>query len=257
MGQDSIGWLDQLSQRRSLSRWAKVVRAVKGMELTDLREQRQQARALRQTLDEVVHVADSRLALPRIGSASFPRPPGTRWAWRPQMWRGPVKPYGFAAVENKAKIGSEIKVFHDCGHSEMTIRQVRNTREKDLAPFGLRMDVLGFSGSFLSVVIDLPSDAADGLRRRDIIRVQTLLSVENPIEIFVRLNIKHGPNTEQLVQELPLNDPDVVVDFDLNYSDFNENRIDSMWIDLIFEDPIMNQIYLRDLTICRYPRAEM
>jgi hypothetical protein len=28
--------------------------------------------------------------------------------------------------------------------------------------------------------------------------------VEKPLEIFARLNIKHGPNIEQIVRELPM-----------------------------------------------------
>ena len=41
---------------------------------------------------------------------------------------------------------------------ELTLRQIRNTRESDVAPFGLRMDVFRFDGSFLSLVIDLPEE---------------------------------------------------------------------------------------------------
>jgi hypothetical protein len=33
--------------------------------------------------------------------------------------------------------------------------------------------------------------------------------------------------------------------------------VDSIWLDLIFEGPQMNQITLLDLTISRKPRAEM
>jgi hypothetical protein len=39
--------------------------------------------------------------------------------------------------------------------------------------------------------------------------------------VFARLNIKDGPNTEQLVLELPLGQEDVMVEFDLGYSDIN------------------------------------
>ena len=80
---------------------------------------------------------------------------------------------------------------------------MRNSREADLAPFGLRMDVFSFDGSFLSLVLDLPFEAVDGLTRRHLIRVDTIVEMEKPLEIFARLNIKHGPNTEQLVRELP------------------------------------------------------
>ena len=52
------------------------------------------------------------------------------------------------ARASKTNLGEEVTVFHDCKISELTLRQVRNTREADLAPFGLRMDVFRFDGSF-------------------------------------------------------------------------------------------------------------
>jgi hypothetical protein len=106
-------------------------------------------------------------------------------------------------------------------------------------------------------VIDLPQDAVQGLRLRHLIRLSCVIELEKPIEIFARLNVKHGPNIEQIVRELPLNDPGVMVEFDLNYTRLNEKRAERMWIDIIFEGPQMNQIILRDLTLARRPRAEV
>jgi hypothetical protein len=59
------------------------------------------------------------------------------------------------------------------------------------------------------------------------------------------------------VQELPRTRGEAVVEFDLAYCDLNEKRIEKAWLDLIFEGPAMNQITLRDVTMCRYPRAEI
>lgn len=147
-------------------------------------------------------------------------------------------------------------MFHDCVQSELTLRQLRNTREADLAPYGLRMDVFAFDGSFLSVVLDLPHGAVDGLEKRHLLRMTTIVEMEKPLEIFARLNIKHGPNTEQIVRELPLYQDEIMVEFDLAYSNLNEKRIERMWIDLIFENPEMSQVVLRDVTLSRRPRAE-
>ena len=87
--------------------------------------------------------------------------------------------------------------------------------------------------------------------RRDIVEL------EKPLEIFARLNVRHGPNTEQIVRELPIYQDDVMVEFDLAYTKLNEKRVESMWVDLIFEGPQMNQVTLRDVTFCRTPRAEL
>jgi hypothetical protein len=257
MGRRKLGLLDKLLYRSSLLRWTASARNAAGADLLTLRRERSKARALRHRLDEVLQISETRLALPRIGSSAFPRPSGTDWGWRPNLWRGPLAQPGAAAVQNKTSFGDEVTLFHDCKISELTVRQLRNQREEDLAPFGLRIDVFRFDGSFLSVVLELPPDACAGLKRRHLIRLDTIVELEKPIEIFARLNIRHGPNTEQIVRELPLHEETVFVEFDLAYTKLNEKRVERMWIDLIFEGPEMNQVTLRDVTLARYPRAEL
>lgn len=257
MAKRGLGPIDLFMHQSSLLRWSTAARAAPAAELSLLRAQRQRARQLRHKLDELVQVADGRLALPHIGSQAFPRPAGTDWSWRPALWRGPLAQKGMASVESKTTLGEEVTVFHDCRITELTLRQLRNTREEDLAPFGLRMDVFRFDGSFLSLVVDMPEEACVGLKKRHLVRLDVTVDLEKPLEIFARLNIRHGPNTEQIVRELPLHDKDVFVEFDLAYTKLNEKRVDRMWIDLIFEGPEMNQVTMRDVTLSRYPRAEL
>jgi hypothetical protein len=247
--------LDQLFHRRALRRWREAARGSDTADLTRLRTQRNQARALRNHLDQLIHVAEGRLALPTIGTSYFSKPHGTDWSWRPELWRGPLPEPGLSSVPTRSQLGNEVTLFHDCNFSELTLRQLRNTREEDLAAYGLRMDVFKFDGSFLSLVIDLPETAAQGMTRAHLMRVDTIIETEKPLEIFARLNIKHGPNTEQIVRELPLNEKDVMVEFDLAYSRLNEKRIEKIWLDLIFEAPDMNQVVIRDLTFARHRRA--
>lgn len=247
--------MDRLLHLRSLRRWRAAAEDSARAPLSELRRQRNQARQLRTHLDRLIHTADGRLALPLIGSSFFPRPHGTDWSWRPELWRGPLPERGLSSVPTKARLGNEVQLFHDCAFSELTLRQLRNTREEDLAPFGLRMDVFKFDGSFLSLVIDLPPEAAAGMTRQHLLRIDSIIESEKPIEIFARLNIQHGPNTEQLVRELPQEEKNIVVEFDLAYSRLNEKRIEKIWLDLIFEAPDMNQVVLRDLTFSRHRRA--
>jgi len=248
---------DRMAWRRELRRWQRLSREVPMMRLDRLRRTRRAARALRAELDRAILAANARLALPLIGGSGFQVPKGSDWAWRPDLWRGPLSVQGVAAAPAKAVLSPEVSLFHDCARSELTLRQVRNIRAEDHAPFGLRMDVFAFDGSFLSLAVDLPPEAVEGLRRRHLIRLAPILDLERPLEIFARLNIKHGPNTEQLVRELPLHETDRAVEFDLAYSNVNEKRVERMWLDLIFEGPEMNQVLLRDLTVSRSLRAEL
>ncbi|NCQ24611.1 MAG: hypothetical protein COW54_15000 [Rhodobacteraceae bacterium CG17_big_fil_post_rev_8_21_14_2_50_63_15] len=249
--------IDGMMHRLALRKWRQTARTAPTMPLSGLRRSRARARSLSLALHDVISVADHRLALPMIGSGSFTTPHGTDWSWRPELWRMPLETPGLASVPSRSRLGREVTLFHDCTRSELSLRQLRNTREADLAPFGLRMDVFAFDGSFLSLVLDLPQQAVDGLKRRHLIRMNTIVELEKPLEIFARLNIRHGPNSEQIVRELPLNTEAVMVEFDLAYTNLNEKRVERAWIDLIFENPQMSQVVLRDLTFSRRPRADL
>ena len=243
--------------RHTMLRWARAARNAQKTKLSVLRKQHTRARLLRSHLTRLIHAADERLALPMIGAASFPKPHNADWAWRPELWRGPLAQLGLSSVQTKSMLGGEVTLFHDCDYSELTLRQLRNTHEEDLAPYGLRMDVFRFDGSFLSLVVDLPPEACAGMKRSHLIRMGCIVEMEKTLEIFARLNVRHGPNTEQIVRELPLDSKEVVVEFDLAYSNLNEKRVDKAWVDLIFEGPQMNQVTLRDLTFSRRPRAQL
>ncbi len=257
MAGKTIRFIEKLAHRRAMRRWARAARNAAETKLGELRAQRASARLLRSHLDRLIHQADERLALPALGSTTFPRPHNADWSWRPELWRGPLPNPGMSSVQTKSMLGREATLFHDCALSELTLRQLRNLREEDLAPYGLRLDVFKFDGSFLSLVIDLPHEAVQGLRKTHLVGMNAIVEMEKPLEIFGRLNIRHGPNTEQIVRELPLNQQDVTVEFDLAYSKLNEKRVERAWVDLIFEGPQMNQITLRDLTFSRRPRAAL
>ena len=257
MSKLGLRFLDGRLHAQTMLRWARIARRAWQADLPDLRRQRTRARLLRAHLDRLIHVAEERLALPAIGAQGFPRPHNADWAWRPELWRGPLAVPGLSSVQTKSMLGGEVTLFHDCRQSELTLRQLRNQREADLAPYGLRMDVFAFDGSFLSLVVDLPPDAVAGLTRGHLIRMDVIVEMEQPLEIFARLNVRHGPNTEQIVRELPLHRDRISVEFDLAYTKLNEKRVEQAWVDLIFEGPEMNEVTLRDLTFARRPRAQL
>lgn len=248
--------LQQLFLRRELRHWRQASNTAKSAGIPELRMLRTRARSLQSVLDRLTRTADERLALPALGSNLFPVPHGTDWSWRPELWRTPSPGVGMASVAARTQIGHELTVHHDCARSELSLRQIRNTREEDLAPFGLSMDVFAFDGTFLSFALELPKDMLNGLKKNHLIRLTMSTEMEHSIEIFVRLNISYGPNTEQVVRELPQTGKEAMVEFDLAYTNINEKRLEKAWLDLIFEGPEMNQVILRDLTLARCPRAE-
>ncbi len=255
MARRITGLMETMLHGRSLKRWTAAGEAARQADMGSLRTLRDRARSLRRALDQVIHEAEHRLSLPVVSSNATKKPLGTDWSWRPMLWNGPLPSPGMSAVPSKAVICEGATIFHDCRRSELSVRQIRNTRESDSAPYGFRMDVFRFDGSFLSLVLDLPDEAARGLRLRHMIRLDLIMEMEKPLEIFARLNIKHGPNVEQIVREVPMQAEEMMVEFDLAYSKMNEKRVEKLWVDLIFEGPEMNQVILRDATLSRRPRA--
>lgn len=251
------GLLGRLFHKGALARWRSAARAAATTDLTALRAQRYQARQLRSALQDLCQQADDRLALPRIGADSFTRPTGTDWAWRPTVWRTRLDVPGHAPVPDKTRIGTDIGVFHDCAQPQIILRQNRNKRDSDVAAYSLALEVFHFDGSYLSLVVDLPAAACAGLQKQHIVQLSAWVDAERPVEILARLNVRNGPNTEQILLPLPQQDGQAIVAFDLAYTQLNETRAERMWIDLMVQNPAMNRITLSDLTLCRYLRAQL
>ncbi|MDX1741968.1 MAG: DUF6478 family protein [Ruegeria sp.] len=249
--------LDRYIHRKVVERWRKAVHGAADSPEPKLRQQRDQARKLRSYLDMLLHEAEGRLARPRIGFNQIPKPLGTDWCWRPELWRGPLAQPGIASAPRRAKMDRQVTLFHDCSLAEIGMRQFRNNRDQDLTAFGLQVEVFGFAGSFLSLSVDLPTEAAQDLTKQHLIRVDALIESELPLGLFARLNILHGPNTDQVLRMLEPSAQSYSIDFDLAHLPLNEARIEKIWLDLIFEDPRMNCISLRDLTFCRHHRADL
>lgn len=254
------GRLKELLDRWHLSkvqaRWVAARDASALLESFQLRNLRTEARSLRRRLDRFIHTADQRLSLPLLG-AGLPRAPlGTDWAWRADAWRGPLPAPGAIAEGKRTQISDDLALYHDCPLGEIALRQIRNSEEADRAPFGLAMDVFGFRGSFLSLATNLPDTAVQGLKTRHLVRLDAVIDSDRPLKVYARLNVKHGPNVAQLVQELPQEGRSKLVEFDLAYAKIDDTRIERAWLDLIFNDASMSRITLRDVVLSRHPRAE-
>lgn len=239
----------------SLRRWETAADTASKNDPATLRKERSRALALRRRIDRFLHIAEDCLALPRPGSAALRRPLHADWADRPSLWAGPVEPSGRAAVPSDTRLGEAATLFHDCPLGELTYRQLRNTGPEDTAPFGLVVEVFDFEGSYLSIVLELPAPAMRDLGPEHVIGVALTLDTESPLEVFTRLNIRHGPDTEEIVRELPASRGGMETEFDLGYAGLGGRRVERMWLDLIFEGPRMNRITVSDLTLWRRPRA--
>lgn len=249
--------IESWHQRRAEERWARLAEAAPELESFELRALRAEAKGMRRHLDRMLQVADARLAVPSLGSGMPQMPLGTDWSWRPDLWRGALPEPGAVASGDRTPLGENLALYHDCPLGEVVVRQVRNDRTEDRAPYGLAIDVFGFKGSFLSLALNLPAAAVEGLKARHLVRAEMVIDCDRPVKGYARLNIKHGPNLAQPVSALPEQGRDKVAEFDLAYADLNDKRIERAWVDLILNDASMTRIVIRDVVVSRRPRAEL
>ncbi len=254
------GLLESLRSRRALRRWRRAAEAGGTMDIATLAQVAPLARDVAFHARRLAEAADARLGGPRIGQAMIGRPAQCDWAWRPAPWSSALTPVAVAGAVGGTRLAEGVTLFHDCPLAEITLRQSHATDPLRDAPYTLTLDALGFRGSFLSLALDLPGSGATTLRSSHIVIVTTTLRMERSAGLFVRLNVRQGPNTEQLVSELrPLDGPGgpLGAEFDLGFSDINPTRLEAAWIDLIFERPEMNLVAIDDLTVARRPRAAL
>lgn len=245
IGEGVSNWME----RRLLRRWSEVADHAGSRGLTA--DERSRALALRQRLDRALRAAaDTRAERPEIS-------PHADWWWRPDAWRGALCPAAMAAPSAKTRLSDDVRLFHDCPAGEVLVRQARNLTEAMAPDFGLAVDVFRFEGSYLSLVLELPDAAIEGFRKRHVFRLDARIATDRPTEIIARLNIEHGPNTERIVRDAHPEGPALTVDFDLSLTRIDASRARRMWLDLIFERPVMNGIEVADLVVSRQPRAEV
>ncbi|WP_298438096.1 DUF6478 family protein [uncultured Jannaschia sp.] len=252
--------IDALRRQRAADAWRAAAGAVTTMRTTDLAALGPVARDVAAQARRIADASEARMKRPRMDEDGIARPAQCDWAWRPLPWSAALDPACISGAAGGTTLAPGVTLFHDCPLSEITLRQRRSTDPLAVAPYALSLDALRFDGSFLSLALDLPPDGATTLRTSHIVRVTLTLRRERPAEMFVRLNVRHGPNTEQLVSELsPGNRPDspVTAEFDLGFQEINPTRLEHAWIDLIFERPAMNRVDIADMTVTRRPRADL
>ena len=187
-------------------------------------------------------------------------PAGTDWCWCPDFMVRQLASPEIVRPLSGQKLGEGVALWHDCPERALVLRQSSKPGGADLARYGLIFEVTGFAGSYVSLSVDLPQAALRGLSVSHILRLDLGLRLERPIRAYARLNVSHGPNIEELLRELPSSEAGhpgaVSIEFDLADTEMNENRLGKIWLDLIFENPRMTAIELREIVMSRYLRAD-
>jgi len=243
--------------RRAKNFWARAALRADTLGLGELALIDGYARLSQRHLHHFRRTALDRLGGALIGEQMIDTPPQCDWAWRPDAWHVPLFPLGQSGIASGTWINEQLNLHHDCPLSEATLRQRANTESGSQAPFGVLIDVLGFEGSFLSLTLNLPDGAVQSTTRSHIIRLAAHMTLEREMTAHARLNLKHGPNVEAITRPLDLSTGPVVCEFDLGHSKINAERLEKIWLDVIFDDPSMSHVVIADLTLMRRPRADV
>lgn len=179
----------------------------------------------------------------------LPRAPDSAdWMWAPDL-RLDASPTSRLASGSALRPG--LTAHHDGPADALRLDPLPDT--------GFRLSPSGFRGGFLSLALDLPGAALDGLRRHHVLGLAACFDLRGPQKVYGRLNILHGPNTEALLGSLR-REPAVgpgqhLVEFELFDRDLDIRRLSRAWIDLIFESPGDSAVQVNAIGIYRRPRA--
>jgi hypothetical protein len=239
-------------------RWRRSLRYAARLPASTLREIAAGARGAGAEAGAVAAEAEAHL-LDRLGAAVPVVPDaGCDWAARPELWRTRMTPRGIAALPSPTRLPGGVSLFHDGHEDALGLRQDPDPLStRGGAPFGLVLEIYGFDGSFVSLVHDLPPEALAGLGRDHYIAVRLTVERERPVEIFARLNVRHGPNLEQMVRQVDLRQSPGLAEFDLACTGIDDRRVEGAWLDLIVESPAMTRIAFRDMVVLRALRAHV
>lgn len=261
MSRHEKSWISRRIRHRAATQWSGLLDGLLRHRRPVPEALRDEARDLHQVLGRFMQVSDEFVPGKRDSLGRMDLPGGTDWRWRPGVMQSRIADNALIAPRSDRWLSEEVALFHDCDARALLLKQVRNRRATDLAAYGLRLEVMGFSGSFLSFSLSLPPEASEGLGGHHIVRLQAVLQAERAITVYARLNVQQGPNTETVLRQLgdPIEGANCqrLVEFDLGYADMSQRSVDKAWIDLIFEAPYMNAIVLRDVVLSRHPRAQI
>lgn len=222
-------------------------------------ELRDRAQELHRHLGRFLQASDPWMLRP-AGVADDDLPPGTDWHWRPRLLRGQIAPQAIAAPDSGQRLGDDAALWHDCPHRALILRQSVGPQTGQGASYRMGIEMLGFSGSFLSLALDLPNDALEGLGPDRILQLDAVMDAERPLTIYARINLVQGPNTETMLRQL--GDPVAGhgarrrAEFDLAYAGLANRPVEKAWLDLIFEQPRMNAVSVNDAVLSHHPRAQ-
>ncbi len=181
----------------------------------------------------------------------FHVPPKTQWAFTPSLQSG-ITQHGISGnILTGTMLGTHVTLHHGGDGAQFAIEQT------DDYGAGLVFDFGDFASDFFSLAFEIPLEGVRDLGRQDLLRFILRTQVTEPFEAYARLNLCYGPNTEQIVRMINIGAGESFAEFDIFYTEYEQKRAASAWIDLIINDPSHKRITLEEAIILRRARASL
>lgn len=179
----------------------------------------------------------------------FQIPPKTQWGFTASLQNGITQDGISGTILTGTSLGPHVTLHHAGDGAKFSVRQ------PDEYSGGLVFEFSEFTGDYFSLAFELPIEGVMALGRQDLLRLNLRTHASEPLKAYARLNLCHGPNTEQIVWMIDVGEGESFAEFDIFYTEFEQNRAASAWIDLIINDPAHKSIALEEVVILRRVRA--
>jgi len=178
-------------------------------------------------------------------------PAKTEWGYTASL----LDPAGSDDISGEILTGTELSkdvaLYHDGDRPVIGLRRAPDNRN------GILLELPDFPATYLSLALGVPEGGVRGLGRNSLLRLALTSRTQKPFQAYARLNLKYGPNTEQIVREIDIGTGDSFAEFDIFYTGFEPSRTSGAWIDLIFNAPSGLSVQIFDVVILRRVRASL
>ena len=161
------------------------------------------------------------------------------------LWRILSGLEGLASQDLSLTSGSEltpgVRLFHDG-------RDIRCVF-KD----GLTLELTAFSGSYVSLAMEIPTAQAEKMREGHLLEVTFRADASHPTLADIRVNFERAEGLAQVGVNRVLSHGGYRCLLDLAHTEIGE--VSAVWVDLILRRPWDRMVKLRDLTIALCPRS--
>ncbi len=181
----------------------------------------------------------------------FVLPAKTKWAFCPDIWKTASEFEIEGTVLSGTELGAHVTLHHDGKDTAFNICRPNGDKH------ALQFTFSRFDGSFISLAFALPQSEIHKLERHDLLRIAINSTTPEPFEAFARLNLCHGPNTEQITRMIEIGRGQSFAEFDIFYTAFEPLRVADIWIDLIINAPQNRMITITNAVILRRTRAAL